>query len=205
MRWKIELAAVAVVLFVVVLFFAPRQNLLSITGFFSTETQRQQVNLEITESASYLLQNTAGNPLSLLQFSISGSVQGGGAAQVYLKDGSTQVLVYSNIHKKKQGLKGITGNFIDAPMPNGEQGEFLEILEKGSLQKTPIVPEGYEPAEESFKDSCSESCALPVEFYNDNGYTLDVLVVPGTSIKIDEIVFIAATEQPTIADENLIS
>jgi len=194
MRWKIELAAVAVALFIVVLFFAPRQNLLSITGFYSTETQRQQINLEITESTSYLLQSTAGKPLSLLQFSISGAVQGDGAAQVYLKDGSSQVLVYSNIHKKKQGLKGITGNFIDAPTPSGEQGEFLEILEKGSLQKTPVVPEGYETAEESFKDSCSESCALPAGFYNDPSYALEVLVAPGTSIKIDEIVFIVAKE-----------
>ena len=194
MRWKIELAAVAVALFIVVLFFAPGKNMLSITGFFSTETQRQQVNLEIAESASYLIQNTAGAALPLMHFSITGSVFGTGAVQVFLKADDSKVLVYSNIHKKKGGLKGITGNFVDLPEPNGEKGEFIEILQGNKIQATPTVPEGYETAEESFKDSCAESCTIPTGIYNKDKYSLEVIVSPGTTVNIDEINFILAKE-----------
>jgi hypothetical protein len=194
MKWKLELTVIVVVLFVIVLFIVPKQNMLSITGFVSTETQRQQVNLEISQSTSFLLKNVIDAPLSVMHLSITGSVVGDGAAQVFLKDGARQVLVYSNIHKKKTGLIGITGSFVDVPAPTGEQGKFIEILQGDSIQTTPTVPEGYETAEESFKDSCVESCTLSAEFYNNEGYTLDVLVSPETTINIDEIDFILAKE-----------
>ena len=194
MRWKLELAVIVIVIFAIVLIISPKQDMLSITGFLSTETQRQQVNLQITQSSSFILKNSASTPMSLTHFSITGSVVGEGAAQVFLKDGNRQVLVYSNIDKKKKGLTGITGQFVNSQSPESEITNYLQISELEALQTIPTVPEGYETIEELFKDSCSESCALPVEFYNDEGYTLNVLVSPGTTLNIDEIDYIAAKE-----------
>jgi len=111
-----------------------------------------------------------------------------------LKSEDKRVLVYSNIHKKKQGLTGITGQFVNSAAQTQEtkQTSYLEIFESAAPSAAISIPDGYETAEELFKDSCSESCALPVEFYNSESYTLDVLVSPGTTLKIDEIDYIVA-------------
>ena len=194
MKWKLELAIIVIAIFAVVLFIAPKQGMLSITGFVSTEIQRQQVNLEISQSGGFVLKNADSTPLSIIHFSITGSVVGEGAAQVFLKSNGKRVLVYSNIYKKKQGLIGITGQFVNSAAQTREaaQAEYLEILESAAPSAAILVPDGYETAEELFKDSCAESCALPAEFYNSESYTLEVLVSPGTTLKIDEIDFILA-------------
>lgn len=188
MKWRIELAVIVILLFVVVLIFAPKQGMLSITGFLATETHRQTVDISVDKSAIYSLQPVGGQVMTMTHFSISGDVSRG-AVKVLLSSGEKEVVVYTNIKKAKRGFSSITGMATNFEIKQATEIAFEEGAE---ISEAPVIPEGKEAREELFKYSCEQSCVLPSEFYNSAGYELKILVSPGTIFKINEIIYTRA-------------
>ena len=189
MGWKVRLAIVALVLFVFVLFITPDRGLKSISGFMSVQDYVQTTGITAENSRSFFIESSKDS-FSLKSFKISGEVIGKGAVQVFLGDGSNKLLVYTNMKAQKHGLSSyITGQAVKL-VTEPEQAEYLRLVEGSPINEVPLVPEGFEIAEESFSNSCSESCVLPAEFYNKEKYILEILVAPDTVLKIDKIEYL---------------
>jgi len=141
-----------------------------ITGFVPTDRFSQNVDLEISSSQRYSL-NTEGILSSLL---ISGEVVGSGLVNVYLSNGDDELLVYSNKRKISSAMQSITGLAA------------LEIEPQGRLDRIDSLPGEYVTVNGAFESQCSQTCSisgLSGPFY------LDIVVDPGTTIKISKIVF----------------
>jgi len=188
MGWKAGLAIVALVLFVFVLFITPEHGLKSISGFMSVQDYAQTAGITAENSRSFFIESSKGS-FSLKSFKISGEVIGDGAVQVFLKEGSKKLLVYTNMKVQKHGLNFVTGQVVKL-LVEPEKAEYLRFVEGSPINEVPLVPDGFETSEELFSNSCSESCVLPVEFYNKEKYVLELLVTPGTVLKIDKIEYL---------------
>lgn len=141
-----------------------------ITGFVPTDRFSQNVDLEISSSQRYSLE-TEG---ILSSFLISGEVVGSGLVNVYLSNGEKELLVYSNKRKISSAMQSITGLAA------------LEIAPQGRIDRIDSLPEEYVTSGGVFESQCSQTCSISSfsgPFY------LDVVVDPGTTLRISKIVF----------------
>jgi hypothetical protein len=142
-----------------------------ITGFVPTDTISQNVDLVISSSQRYSLKSDSEILTSLL---ISGEVIGDGLVNVYLSNGRSELLVYSNKQKISSSMHHITGLAA------------LEIEPQGRLDRIDSLPGDYVSVGGAFESQCSQTCVisgLSGPFY------LDFIVDPGTTLKISKIVF----------------
>lgn len=145
----------------------------SITGFVPTEIVSQQLDIDVFESQRFVL--SSDSVLSLSTFAISGS-SSGGLVNVYLTDGISRWLVFSNRQKESSSMTQITG------MVTGEfdiePGEMLNSIES--------LPDGYTVRSGVFSSECVETCIMS---FSANPAYLDVVMEPGASLHISEIRF----------------
>src|SRR3990172_6199541 len=81
----------------------------SITGFVSTETFTQPIDIDVSESQRFVLSSESGMLLKLSSFSMASTVVGNGLVNVYLTDGVKNWLVFSNKWKEGSSMEEITG------------------------------------------------------------------------------------------------
>jgi len=141
-----------------------------ITGFVSTETVSQDVNLRVDSSQRYELK-TDGFVSSL---SISGDVKGSGLVNVYLTDGANELLVYSNKRKLSSAMQHITGL------------STMDIEPKGRIDRIDTLPGEYVTVSGAFESQCAQTCVLSEM---QSPLYLDFVVDPGTSIHISKVIF----------------
>lgn len=152
----------------------------SITGFVPTTVYSQNIELSVGESGFFWLKSADGNPLRLTSLSISGSVEGDGVASVYLyTPQDSRLLVYSNLKKIGSAMAPITG------MASRE----LLIVSDEPSNAIESVPSGYEAVAGPFDSACMETCILPLGVFNQTQYKLEIVVTPGTVLKLTEIRF----------------
>lgn len=177
---RLVLSVVVFTIIVVTLFLGKP----SITGFVSTETYTQSLDIDVSESQRFVISAESGELLKLSSFSIAGSVDGGGLVNVYLTDGSKKWLVYSNKRKPGSSMEQITGLAVSEL--NIEPGEKLNKIE--------TLPSGYQTQSGAFQYECIETCVLDEEMFNKASLYLDVVVEPGTSLHVSEIRYSAMGE-----------
>ena len=151
----------------------------SITGFVPTETHTQQLNIDVSESQRFILKSVSDSALKLSSVSLSGAVSGSGLVNVYLSDGTKRWVVFSN--KKKQGsaMQQITG--LAVKELEIEPGEKLNTIES--------LPDGYRTETGVFNSQCVETCIIDENIMNAQQLYLDVIIEPGTALRISEITF----------------
>ncbi len=147
----------------------------SITGFVPAEVFSQDLNVEVKESQRVVLKSA--EPLSLSALSISGQVTGFGLVNVYLTDGYKRLLVYTNRHKTGSSMEQITGM----------AGLQLEAAE--ALYEVESLPDGYVTRTGVFRTECVETCVLDKELFAGRDVFLDVVLEPGTVLKISRVQF----------------
>lgn len=156
----------------------------SITGFVSTETYSQQLDLDVSESQRFILTSSSGGVLKLSSLSLAGSVSGTGLVNVYLSDGNKQWLVFSNKRREGSSMEEITGLAV---------GE-LNIEPSGKLDRIETLPPNYETKSGAFQNECLETCVLDEGIFNKPSLYLDVVIEPGTTLHISEIRFSTMSE-----------
>lgn len=170
---RLLLAAIVFVSIIAVLLFSKP----SITGFVPTATYSQGIDLKVDTSQRFVLKSPTGQPLGIASLALSGVVKGNGLVNIYLSDGKTKLLAYSNRQKTQSAMQHITGlavaNVLVVP------GEKLDLIE--------TVPDGYKTASGGFQNECIETCLLDINL-GAQAY-LDVIVEPGTSVDLTELRF----------------
>ncbi len=149
----------------------------SVTGYVSTETFTQPLDIDASESQRFVLSSESGALLKLSSFSMAGTVVGTGLVNVYLTDGVRNWLVFSNKRKESSSMDQITGMAV-ADL-NIESGERLNRIE--------TLPSGYQTRSGAFQNECLETCVLDEELFNKEQVFLDVIIEPGTSLHVSEI------------------
>lgn len=165
------------VVFGVILFslFVGKAN---ITGFVPAESFSQKLDMDVESSQRFVISSEAG-ALKLSSLSMSSIVYGDGLVNVYLSDGVTRWLVFSN--KKRQGssFEHITGMAVSS----------LDIAPGEKLDKIESLPDGYTTRSGAFPNECIETCVLDPGLFARSSLYLDVILEPGTSLHISEIRF----------------
>jgi len=154
----------------------------TITGFVPTETFSQKLDLYVFESQRFTLKGD-GN-LRLSTFALSGEVTGPDLVNVYLSDGVGRWLVYSNKKKPGTSMTQITG------LATRE----LEVTPGERLDKIETLPPGYETRTGIFNNECVETCILDEDMFDQPSLYLDVIIGPGTTLHISEIIFSSMSE-----------
>lgn len=149
----------------------------SITGFVPTETFSQSLDIDVFESERFVLSSIGALKLSSL--SLSGEVFGSGLVNVYLSDGDSKWLVFSNKKKKGSSMEHITGFAV---------GE-LNIAPGGKLDVVESLPDGYVVESGVFSAECLETCILDKSLFEKSELFLDVVIDPGAQLHISEIRF----------------
>lgn len=159
----------------------------SITGFVSSDTKAQVLNVTFNESQTLNLISPPGGPVYINFFSISGDVIGDGIVAVYLanKDTNAWSLVYTNIGQKKKAPL-ITGMAVAQGKGNLQPGTLL--IEQGRKLDWP-GSSGENSASGSFTAVCMDSCYLNVDDFTSKNFELRVFVEPGTIFKLQEIYY----------------
>jgi len=192
----VELAIALIAVFAMTLYFSKP----GITGFVSTESHYQALDLDVDHSGTYVLKSSTGAPITLTSFSLSGSVQGTGTANVYLNNGKgTKLKIWSNTKPKSSGLGEITGvsnKITGAVVKEGEPtpASILEVVPGKQLYEYEDIPEGYTPVSGPFKQECLETCLLPEDLFTNAQYELIVKLEPGTTLLIEELVYTTKEE-----------
>ena len=101
-----------------------------LTGFFSATSIKQEIPLMVTtaQNSVYSFSLPAGEIQSL---AISGTLEGDGAAQVYLGDKS-QLIYDSNQQRKKKGFLSALTGFLSASFNQTEEQTFIVTDENGA-------------------------------------------------------------------------
>lgn len=160
---KIEaIAAVVLLLALGLSLFRP-----SMTGFISAKTERQALGLVVDAPQTYVLRSN--QTLPIISLGISGSVIGDGLASVRLGIENENLLVWSNAMVAEQMQNRITGVF---PLAVG--------------------PGTASPVDGAFVNECIETCILPERFQRQAAYDLVFDVQPGTTLQVDEIIYVIA-------------
>jgi hypothetical protein len=145
----------------------------SLTGYVSAAAYTQPLNLVVEESSDYTI--ASDKPLSLMSFSISGSVTGKGAAEIYLVTRQGDYLIYSNW----------------APMRSNQITSMIESeLEIVNVRQNSNIPNVWENTivkEESFSKVCLETCTLP--FIESERFELRILLDEKTTLRLDQITY----------------
>jgi len=188
---QIEIIAAVVLLLVSVASFFPNRG---ITGYVSVETKKQEIDLTIANSQSYILTTRNKEPFYLTSLKISGEVIGKGIAKAYIAAENQKILIYSNVIKKDEGLNSITGmgkitgkaTGIDSKTEEGYLViEHLENIEKVSETKT----EDEKIVSGNFEDICIDSCFIEMLLKEDIAYQILLYVEEGTVLNINEIIY----------------
>jgi len=164
---QFEIMAAVLLLLVSVVSFFPNTG---ITGFVSIESKKQEIDLSIANSQSYILTTNSIQPIYLTSLKLSGNVVGDGIAKAYITTENQKILIYSNIIRKDQGLdtitgmKGITGGVVgvDSETEGSETEkdyliiEHLENIEEdlGTIADDEMLTSG------TFQDICIDSCFI---------------------------------------------
>lgn len=186
---QLEILAAVVLLLVSIASFFPKPG---ITGYVSIESKKQQIDLTIANSQSYILTTSSQEPFYLTSFKLSGEVIGKGIAKVYLASEDQKILVYSNILKKDQGLNTITGmdkitaNVVGTGQETEEDSLIIEHLENIQSEPTTLTKdETIIPG--VFEDVCIDSCFIEMLLNKDIAYQLLLYVEEGIVLNINEI------------------
>ena len=135
----------------------------SMTGFVPAKAERQAINLWIDSSQVYTLRLNETIPIVSLR--ISGAVIGNGSISIWLGDGDERLLMWSNARPAiPASANMITGLASVTPK---EDGSAI-----------------------TFTNECVETCVMPENFQQKNSYDLAFDVEPGTTLRIDEIVYV---------------
>jgi len=149
----------------------------SITGFVPTSTYSQGLDIMADSSQRFILKSPTGQPLGINSLSLSGVVSGSGLVNIYLSDGQTKLLAFSNKEKIESAMQHITGlavaNIIVEP------GQRIDLIES--------VPDGYKTTSGGFQNECMETCLIDINLGSQA--FLDIIVEPGTSVKLTELRF----------------
>lgn len=161
-----------------------------ITGYVSAEIAAQKLNLEVDKSQVFVLSANSTEPITLTSFRLSGEVIGSGLVQIFLNDGEKDLLVYSNVKKKGDGMNKITGMVAGAGGETPKEGSWLAI-NPGSTAENPtqILAEGEQLASGAFDNECAETCFINFGLSSGNSYNLIFKIEPGTKLKINEVVY----------------
>jgi hypothetical protein len=180
---RIELTVVLLLIIALPLLFFRS----SVTGFVSSDTKAQILNMTFGESQSVNLISADGAAY-INFFSISGEVIGDGSIAIYLvnKDNDAHSLVYTNVGQKKKAPL-ITGMAAAYAEENDMQSGNL-ILEQGQKLDWPGSL-GENSASGSFAAVCMESCYLSQDMFTSDNFELQVYVEPGTILKLQEIFY----------------
>lgn len=167
----------------------------TITGFVTSETHRQSIDLEITRSGSYQLTTLNGTPPQLTHFAVTGTITGNGTAALSLQNNAgRQLLVHSNLQKLgTTSLLTITGAFTKAPTQPAAIEDNTLIITPGRQDTTTVpLPDGYRIDSTPFENTCIETCIIDPAF-TDESLTLRAAVEPGTQIRITDITYTTIT------------
>lgn len=173
-RHRLILAGV-VVLFLV---FAVAFSKPSVTGYVPTETVSQ--GIDVFADASQRFYVRSDRPVALSGLSLSGVVEGDGLFNAYLVRGGERVLVASNERSRRSAMAEITGMMSVSVQP----GERLDVIESTD----------YVVSDKSFVNECVDSCILDPKRWFGQEFVLDVVLEPGTAVRISRIRFSVAEE-----------
>lgn len=169
---RVVLSVLVIAIFTIVLLQEP-----STTGFVSTKSYTQGLNIEVSESQRFRL--SSETPLKFTSLMVSGEVKGKGLANVHLVAGDNRWLVYSNKQKQGREVSKITG-FATSELVI-EPKEMLDVQEK--------IPPGYSALEGKFSNVCAQTCILDSNMLKDSEAWLEVIVESGTTVRISDIIF----------------
>ncbi|VVB81705.1 Uncharacterised protein [uncultured archaeon] len=147
----------------------------TITGFVPAETFSQSLDMDVSESQRFVLSSEA--PLKLSSLSLSGKVNGAGLVNIYLSDGATERLVFSNKRRQGSAIDQITGM------------ASLDISPEQMLERIESLPAGYVAVPGVFNNECRETCILDPALLKNPDLYLDVVVEPGTAVHISGLRF----------------
>jgi len=150
----------------------------NITGFVPAESFSQKLDIDVDVSQRFVISSEAGS-LKLSSLSLSGSIYGNGLVNVYLSDGVTRWLAFSNKKKKGSSLEHITGMAVSS----------LDISPGEKLGRIESLPDGYVTYSGAFSNECAETCVLDPGLFSRSMLYLDVVVEPGTSLHVSELRF----------------
>ena len=188
---KIELGIVVAAIFLLTLSVAPQlKGFSTITGFVSTETHRQPVQLNFDQSR--VIELETDSEMLISHFSLTGYVAGEKAVNIYLDNGrGDRALVYTNIRggSGRKGLPAITGLASHDAQSSSEGG--IRVNEGPLLNEFTALQEGEGAYEGGFKDECIETCVLPAEIFKSDKFELVVLLEPGAELTITGMTFIS--------------
>jgi hypothetical protein len=190
--YKVELALVIVLVIAVPLIMIKP----SLTGFVSSDVQRQAIDLALGESKVIHMHTESMQPFALDYLSVSGDIIGDGDVAVYLRNSQgDSLMVYSNIGKPaKPNL--ITGfavsNGAAAEPTASDQINETMVLDTGESIAWP-GDLGFSTGGGSFGRTCLETCFLDPESWRGNNWDILAYVEPGTNLKITEISYTLST------------
>jgi len=176
---------VVLIIAIPLIFFRP-----SVTGFVASDTKAQILNIVLSDSQAFDLKSTSGEPIYISSFSMSGDITGEGDAAVYLVNGATRSLVYSNVGQKRKPslITGAATGIAAAHAVEIEQNNQSIIVEEGKKLTWPGNL-GENSASGSFTAVCMDSCYLDASNFTANNFELQVFVEPGTTFKLQEILY----------------
>lgn len=150
----------------------------TITGHFTAETYDQKTDIHAEGSATYAI---SGAQLTHIQ--ATGKIIGPGEVRIYLSEGVTRKLVYTNAKVTQNKITGMASESDSSAI----QTNKLTITELES-ELPPLERAGEErQLPKTFNRACSETCILnPTP---GSTYKLLIQTEPGTSVKIDAIHF----------------
>ncbi len=166
------------------LFFRP-----SITGFVASDTKAQILNMEFTGSQALDLKSASGEPIYISSFSISGETKGEGDVAIYLTNGNSRSLVYTNVGQKEKPslITGTATGISAAHAVEVEQNASLLIDEGKKLDWPGNL--GENSASGSVTAVCMDSCYLSSGEFTSANFELQVFVEPGTTFKLQEVLY----------------
>ena len=147
----------------------------AITGYVPSKAYTHNLDIEITKSQRFAI------PLSSVMFSsiaISGSVQGNGLVNVYLSGENSKWLVFTNKKKTMSGMSSVTGRATRS----------VSVEPVGDIDLIETFSDEYTLWSGDFTNSCAETCSMKKTVRNENVF-LDVIIDPGTVLKLNEITF----------------
>ncbi len=190
--WSTRLRKLELVAVIVLLLFLPLVLLKpSITGFVSSDAQRQQINMTLDESKLIQMHTKSGQSASLNYLAISGEIIGDGDVAVYLRNSAgDKLMVYGNVGKPNRPNL-ITGLAVAANPANAEFDDEM-ILSTGNKLAWP-GDLGFNTGGGSFGRTCLETCFLDAVSWTGNSWDIVAYVEPGTQLKITELSYTLST------------
>lgn len=190
---KIEIIVSIGLILVLTAFLLGNPN---ITGYLSLDFVMQDLNLTLSQSQNYIITSTNPEPFILTSFKISGEVIGDGRVEVYLDNNQgQQLLVYKNVKQKQRGMGLITGMFIagekQTEKEKAKKESYLVIKPGEDIQNPKMLElsEKEETVSEIFSNECTDTCFIKMELSDKIAYNLIFKIEPGTTLKLDNIVY----------------